>query len=72
MMNETRLNDSWNSEFETGSAIRSALSPVTFSNATVDTSRITSCGVTQLLVAPRSLARPKVLVLGNIVWVSYF
>jgi hypothetical protein len=43
-----------------------------FSNATVYTSRATSRGVTQLLVAPRSLARPKGLVLANIVWGELF
>jgi hypothetical protein len=48
------------------------MSAMNFSNATVYTSRATSCGVTQLLVAPRSLARPKVLVLANIVWGGLF
>jgi hypothetical protein len=35
----------------------SVTSDATFSNATVDISRATSCGVTQVLVAPRVLAR---------------
>jgi hypothetical protein len=48
------------------------MSAMTFSNATVYTSRATSRGVTQLLVAPRSLARPKELVLSNIVWGELF
>jgi hypothetical protein len=39
----------------------------TFSNATVDISRATSCGVTQVLVAPRGLARPKWLLVGILV-----
>jgi hypothetical protein len=34
---------------------RSTMSHTTFSNASVYTSRATSCGVTQLLVAPQSL-----------------
>jgi hypothetical protein len=34
---------------------RSAMSHTTFSNTAVYTSRATSCGVTQLLVAPQSL-----------------
>jgi hypothetical protein len=42
-------------------------SHATFSNATVDISRATSCGVTQLLVAPRGLARPKGLHFGILV-----
>jgi hypothetical protein len=50
----------------------SAMSTMTFSNATVYISRATSCGVTQLLVMPRSLTRPKVLVLANIVWGELF
>jgi hypothetical protein len=74
-MNETRLNDSWNSQFETSAqdrevtsfvspatpyvATQPAMSTTTFSNDTVYTSRATSCGVTQLLVAPRSLAWQK-------------
>jgi hypothetical protein len=45
----------------------SATSDATFSNATVYISHATSCGVTQLLVAPRGLARPKALHLGNLV-----
>jgi hypothetical protein len=39
---------------------------MTFSNATVYTSRVTSYDVTQLSVAPRSMARPKGLVVANI------
>jgi hypothetical protein len=42
----------------------STTSDATFSNATVDISRATSCGVTQILVASRGLARPKGLLLG--------
>jgi hypothetical protein len=53
-------------------ATRSAMSAMTFSNATVYTSRATSYGVTQLSVAPRSLARPKWLVLANIDWGGLF
>jgi hypothetical protein len=45
---------------------------MTFSNATVYTSRATSCRVTQLLVAPRSLARPKGIILANIDWGGLF
>jgi hypothetical protein len=45
----------------------SATSDATFSNATVYISDATSCGVTQLLVAPRGLARPKGIHLGNLV-----
>jgi hypothetical protein len=45
----------------------SATSDVTFSYATVDISRATSCGATQVLVAPRGLARPKGLLLGILV-----
>jgi hypothetical protein len=37
----------------------SVTSDATFFNATVDISCATSCNVTQLLVAPRGLARPK-------------
>jgi hypothetical protein len=48
-------------------ATRSAMSAMTFSNTTMYTSRAMSCGVTQLLVALRSLERPKELVLANIV-----
>jgi hypothetical protein len=48
----------------------SATSDATFSNATVDISRATSCGVTQILVAPRGLARPKGLLLGILVAVG--
>jgi hypothetical protein len=81
------VNDSRNSQLENRSlpvmprfvshatpcgATRSAMSAMTFSNATVYTSRATSCGVTQLLVAPRSLARSKRLVLANIVWGELF
>jgi hypothetical protein len=39
----------------------------TFSNATVDNSRATSRGVTEVLVAPRGLARQKGLLLGILV-----
>jgi hypothetical protein len=39
----------------------------TFLNATVYTSYATSRGMTQLLVASQSLARPKGLVLANLV-----
>jgi hypothetical protein len=53
-------------------ATRSAMSVMTFSNITVYTRRATSCGVTRLLVAPQSLARPKELVLGNIVLSGLF
>jgi hypothetical protein len=45
----------------------SATSDATFSNTTVDISRATSCGVTQVLVAPRVLARPKGVLLGILV-----
>jgi invasion protein IalB len=45
----------------------SATSDATFSNAIVDISRATSCGVTQVLVAPRGLARPKGLLLAILV-----
>jgi hypothetical protein len=48
------------------------MSPMIFSNATVYTGRATSFAVTQLLVVSRSLARPKRLDFGNIVWVGYF
>jgi hypothetical protein len=48
------------------------MSAMTFSNAAVYTSRAMSYGVTQLLVAPRSLAQPKVLVLANIDWGGLF
>jgi hypothetical protein len=48
------------------------MSAMTFSNATVYTSRAMSYGVTQLSVAPRSLARPKGLVLANIDWGGLF
>jgi hypothetical protein len=47
-----------------------ATSHATFFNATVNISRATSCGVTQLLVAPRGLARPKGLLLGILVGVG--
>jgi hypothetical protein len=46
------------------------MSHATFSNATVDISRATSCGVTQVLVAPQGLARPKGLLLGILVGVG--
>jgi hypothetical protein len=42
----------------------SATSDATFSNVIVDISRVTSCGVTQVSVAPRGLARPKGLLLA--------
>jgi hypothetical protein len=45
-------------------------SDATFSNTTVDISRATSCGVTQVLVAPRGLVRPKGLLLGILVGVG--
>jgi hypothetical protein len=45
----------------------SATSDATFSNAIVDISRATSCGVTQVLVTPQSLARPKGIFLGILV-----
>jgi hypothetical protein len=45
----------------------SATSHATFSDAIVDISRATSCGV---LVAPRGLARPKGLLLGILVGVG--
>jgi hypothetical protein len=45
----------------------STTSDATFSNATVDISRVTSCGVTQVLVAPRGLTRPKELLLKILV-----
>jgi hypothetical protein len=45
----------------------SATSDAIFSNATVDISHATSCGVTQVLVAPRGLAR---LLLGILVGVG--
>jgi hypothetical protein len=45
---------------------------MTLSNATVYTSRATSRDVTQLLVAPRSLARSKGLVFANLVWGELF
>jgi hypothetical protein len=48
----------------------STTSDPTFSNATVDISRATSCGVAQVLVAPRGLARPKGLLLGILVEVG--
>jgi hypothetical protein len=48
----------------------SATSDTTFSNTTVDISRATSCGVTQVLVALRGLARPKELLLGILVGVG--
>jgi hypothetical protein len=48
----------------------SATSDATFSNATVDISRATSCGVTQVLVAPWGLARPKGLLIGILVGVG--
>jgi hypothetical protein len=44
-----------------------ATSDATFSNATVDISRTTSCGVTQVLVVPRGLARPKGLLIRILV-----
>jgi hypothetical protein len=44
-----------------------ATSDATFSNAIVDISRATSCGVTQVLVAPRGLAGPKGLLLAILV-----
>jgi hypothetical protein len=47
----------------------SASSDATFSNATVDISHVTSCGVTQVLVAPRGLTRLKGLLLGILVGV---
>jgi hypothetical protein len=47
-----------------------AMSDATFSNATVDISRATSCGVTQVVVTPRGLARPKGLLLGILVGVG--
>jgi hypothetical protein len=80
-MKEIWLNDSRNSQLgrESRHAVwhESAMSAMIFSNVTVYTSRATSYvytsratsyGVTQLLVAPRSLARPKRLVLANIDW----
>jgi hypothetical protein len=48
----------------------SATSDATFSNVTVDISRATSCSVTQVLVAPRDLARSKGLLLGILVGVE--
>jgi hypothetical protein len=48
----------------------SVISDATFSNATVDISCATSRGVTQVLVAPRGLARPKGLLLGILVGVG--
>jgi hypothetical protein len=48
----------------------SATSDATFSNTTVDISRATSCGVTQVLVAPQGLAGPKGLLLGILVGVG--
>jgi hypothetical protein len=45
----------------------STTSDATFSNATVDISRVTSCGVAQVLVAPRGLTRPKELLLKILV-----
>jgi hypothetical protein len=51
---------------------QSAMSVLTFSNATMYMSRATSCDVTQVLVAPRTLARPKGLVLGILVWEMLF
>jgi hypothetical protein len=81
MMNETRLNDRWHSPSLAHICNKSrhglwrdsiCMSDAIFSNATVYISRSTSCGVTQLLVVPRSLTRLKGLVLRNIVEVSYF
>jgi hypothetical protein len=46
---------------------QSATSDATFSNAIVDISRATSCGVTQILVTPWGLARPKGLLLAILV-----
>jgi hypothetical protein len=45
----------------------SAISYAISSNTTVDISRATSRGVTEVLVAPRGLARPKGLLLGILV-----
>jgi hypothetical protein len=75
MMKEIWLNDIRISQLGNRSLARSrhgSLSAMTFSNATVYTSHATSCGVTQLLVVPRSLARPKGLLLANIVWGELF
>jgi hypothetical protein len=47
-----------------------ATSDATFSNAIVDISHATSCGVTQVLVAPQGLARPKGLLIGILVGVG--
>jgi hypothetical protein len=43
---------------------------VTSSNATVDISHAKSCGVTQVLVAARGLARPKGLLIEILVRVG--
>jgi invasion protein IalB len=48
----------------------SATLDATFSKAIMDISRATSCGVTQVLVAPRGLTRPKGLLLGILVGVG--
>jgi hypothetical protein len=56
----------------TSGVTRYAMSGATFSNVTVYTNRATSCGVTQLLVVPRSLTQQKGLVLENIVWDGLF
>jgi hypothetical protein len=45
-----------------------ATSIATFSNVIVYISRATSCGMNQILVTPRILARLKGIVLGNIIW----
>jgi hypothetical protein len=59
--------DSFVSHAKLCGATMPATSAATFPNVTVYISRVTSCDVTQLLVVPRSLARPKVLLLGNLV-----
>jgi hypothetical protein len=48
----------------------SATSDATFSDTTVDISRAASCGVTQILVTPQGLARPKGLLLAILVGVG--
>jgi hypothetical protein len=45
----------------------SATSDAIFFNATVDISRATSCGVTQVSVTAQGLVRPKGLLLGILV-----
>jgi hypothetical protein len=61
------VRDSFTSRTRRRGVTPSTTSNASFSNATVDISRATSCDATQVLVAPRDLAWPKGLLLGILV-----